>query len=381
MSQTIVIVGSGLAGYSLAKEFRQLNKEADVVLITADRGDYYSKPQLSTALNVGKSAGDLLMNTAEQMAEKLQITVVPNKTVRNIDRENKRVLADHYECQYDQLVLALGADKLSVPLDGSGVADVQSVNTLEEYEVFRTWLEGKKRIGILGSGLVGCEFANDLANGGYEVEVMAPDHYPLQRFVPEKIGVALQEALSEKGVNWHMCRFASEVNKVADGYEIIFDNMQKIKVDGVFSAIGLKSRTQLADQANLVVEKGVVTNELLQTSDPNIYAFGDCAQVCGQVLLHIAPLLICARALAKTLNGTPTAVHYPAMPILIKTPACPINTCPPYLHDNLDWKFTGQAPNLEAQCVDSADNLLGFALSGNTLRRRAELLKLLPDLF
>jgi len=148
MSQKIVIIGSGLAGYSLAKEFRQLNKEAEVVLITADRGDYYSKPQLSTALHVGKSAGDLLMSSAEQMAEKLQITVIQNKIIRNIDRDEKRVLADNYTCEYDKLVLAIGADKLSVPLDGSGVADVQSVNTLEEYEGFRAWLEGKKVLGI-----------------------------------------------------------------------------------------------------------------------------------------------------------------------------------------------------------------------------------------
>lgn len=377
----IVIIGSGLAGYSLAKEFRQLNKEAEIVLVTQDRGDYYSKPQLSTAFHLGKTASDLLMNTAAQMAQKLQIEVVANKAVHNIDRDEKRVLAEGYTCSYDQLVLAVGADKLMAPLSGDGAADVQSVNTLEEYEVFRSWLNGKKRIAVLGSGLVGCEFANDLATGGYDVEVMAPDHYPLQRFVPEKIGVALKDALSEKGVKWHLCRFASEVNSTADGYEVVFDNMEKIHVDGVLSAIGLTPRTQLAELANLVVEKGVVTNELLQTSDPNIFALGDCAQVCGHVLLHIAPLLACARALAKTLNGTPTPVHYPAMPILVKTPACAINVCPPYLQDHGQWTFTGDSPDLEAQCVDSAGNLLGFALSGNTLRRRVELLKLLPDLF
>ncbi len=381
MSQTIVIIGSGLAGYSVAKEFRHLNNEARIVLITADRGDYYSKPQLSTAFNAGKTVSDLVMNTAEHMSEKLDTTIVTNTLIRSIDRDHKKIIADAYECTYDQLVLALGADKLTAPLDGDALDTIQSVNTLEEYEKFRAWLEGKKRIGILGSGLVGCEFANDLTTGGYDVVVMAPDRYPLQRFVPEKIGRTLQDALTAKGVTWHLCHFATEVNKTATGYDVLLDDMRRVEVDGVFSAIGLRPHTQLAERAGLAVENGIVVNNVLQTSDPSIYALGDCAQVCGHSLLHIAPLLSCARALSKTLAGEPTEVHYPAMPIIIKTPICPIQTVFPQDSENCNWTFQGEAPNLEAQCLDSSGNLQGFSLTGNTLRRRAELLKLLQDLF
>lgn len=380
-SNKLVIIGSGLAGYSLVKELRQLKDQSEITLITADRGDYYSKPQLSTALGTNRSADDLIMNTAEDMAEKFQITVVPNTLIQHVDRDSKKVIGDRYECDYDTLVLALGADKLAVPLSGDGVADVQSVNTLEEYAQFRQWLDGKKHIGVLGAGLVGCEFANDLVNGGYEVTVIAPDHYPLQRFVPERIGRVLQDALVQKGVAFKLCRFATEVNTAVMGYEIVLDNMDKFEVDGVFSAIGLRPRTQLAELADLAVERGIVTNGLLQTSDPAIYALGDCAEVRGKVLLHIAPLLACARALAKTLHGVPTEVHYPAMPIVVKTPACPINTLVPSSVMDGEWQFTGDAPNIEAQFIDSTGNLEGFSLSGNTLRRRAELVKELPDLF
>jgi rubredoxin-NAD+ reductase len=380
-SKKIVIIGSGLAGYSLVKELRKINEQIEIVLVTADKGDYYSKPQLSTAMATNRSAEDLVMNTAAQMEEKFNITVVTEKLVQNIDRENKRIIANKYDCSYDQLVLALGADKLAVPLSGDGVDDVQSVNTLEEYAVFRQWLDGKKRIGILGSGLVGCEFANDLISSGYEVVVMAPDQYPLQRFVPDKIGHLLKDALSAKGVKWSFGHFATEIKKAGFGYEVLLDNMEKVEVDGVFSAIGLRPRTELADLVDIAVERGIVTNGLLQTSDPNIYAFGDCAEVRGKVLLHIAPLLACARALAKTLNGDPTEVHYPAMPIIIKTPACPLNVFVPVSTKSGDWQYSGDSPNVEAQFVDSTGNLEGFALSGSTLRRRAELVKELPDLF
>lgn len=374
MTQHIVIIGSGLAGYSLVKEFRALNKEAQITLITADRGDYYSKPQLSTAFGYNKTAADLLMNTAEQMAEKFSITVKNHCRVIGIDRDAKTVVGEGYECHFDQLILALGADKLQAPLSGDAAADTYSVNTLEEYESYRAWLNGKKRIAILGAGLVGCEFANDLIHAGFEVDVIAPDHYPLQRFVPKEVGQALQAALTELGVKWHLCRFPAELNHAVQGYQLLLDNMKALEVDGVVTAIGLRPTTQLAESAGLSVERGIVTNELLQTSDDSIYALGDCAEVNGQLHLHIAPLLTCARALAKTLAGTPTAVAYPPMPIIVKTPACSINTLPPVTTESGVWQFEGKAPNLVGQCVNDAGKLIGFVLSGDTMRRRAELM-------
>ena len=86
----------------------------------------------------------------------------------------------------------------------------------------------------------------------------------------------------------------------------------------------------------------------------------------GEVRLHIAPLLACARALAKTLNGEPTEVAYPPLPIIAKLPACPINTCLPAMDTGGKWQFEGDAPNIEGRFIDAA---------GNTLRRRAELIK------
>ncbi len=378
---TIVIIGSGLAGYSVVKEFRTLDKETPIVMITADQGDYYSKPQLSTALTMGKRAEQLNMGTAVDMADKFNIEIKTQTKIIGIDRDKQVVIGDDFHQPYAKLVLALGADKLTAPLTGDGVDDVQSVNTLEEYDAFRAWLGDKKSIAIIGAGLVACEFANDLANVGVRVTMIAPDHYPLQRFVPEQTGRVLESALTDKGVTWHLCRFATEVHRVDNGFNIVLDNMESITVDGVFSATGLVPKTQLACTAELKVERGIVVNAELQTSDPNIYALGDCAEVNGYVLQHIAPLLACARALAKTLSGISTEVTYPAMPIIVKTPACPMSCYPPVDAQQGVWQFSGVAPDLEGQFIDSGGNLAGFALSGNTLRKRAEFMKQLPDLF
>lgn len=381
MNSSIVIIGSGLAGYTVAKEFRALDKETSVTLITADNGDFYSKPQLSTAFSYKRDASQLVMNTAEDMSHKLNIKILTRSTIVKIDRHAKKIFFQDGELSYSQLILALGAEKLLPPFKGNAVGEVQSVNSLEDYATFRYWIEGKEKIAVIGAGLVGCEFANDLATAGYQVTIVAPEEYPLARFVPEKIGLMLKKALSALGVCWQFGHLVNEVNHQDQGVVLTLDDATKLHVDGVISAVGLRPRTELAIEAGLEVAKGIVVNPYLQTSDESIFALGDCAEVNGHLLLHIAPLLAAARALAKTLTGERTAVHYPAMPIIVKTPACPINVFQPYSAPNGKWHYTGDEAGIEAQLLDSKGKLIGFVVTGNQLRRRTELIKELPDLF
>lgn len=376
---SIVIIGSGLAGYSLAKEFRQLNSQTPVILITADRGDYYSKPQLSTALAADRDVAQLVMNTASQMAEKFNMTVLTHTEITHIDCTAKKVVWSNGELIYGRLVLALGADVVHPPLIGDGANAVKSVNTLEDYEDFRDWLSCKKRIALLGSGLVGCEFANDLLSAKIAIDVISPDVYPLSRFVPEKIGRVFQQALSEVGVNWHLGCVPLGIDRKDQGYLVQLSDDQSIEVEGVFSAVGLRPRTKLAEQAGLAVSKGISVDRYLKSSNPYIYALGDCVNVAGLLLQYIAPLLVCSRSLAKTLAGVPTEVHYPLMPIIVKTPACPMSMLPPPQGVQGSWVFEGDAPHMEAHFYDVSGKLRGFALTGNTLKKRAILIKEVVD--
>lgn len=376
---SIVVIGSGLAGYSLIKEFRQLDVTTPITLITADCGDYYSKPQLSTALAAGRDPAQLIMNTAEHMAAKFNITVLPQTTVRHIDCAAQKVVWHDGELNYGRLVLAIGADVVHPSLMGNAIETVKSVNTLEDYKDFRDWLVGKQHIAILGSGLVGCEFANDLNQAKIAVDILSLDLYPLSRFVPEPIGRIFQQALSELGVNWHLgCRPVG-VNYHASGYEIQLSDGRSIQADGVFSAVGLRARITLAEQAGLTISRGIVVDRYLRTSNPNVYALGDCAEVEAVMLQYIAPLLACSRSLAKTLSGTPTEVHYPPMPIVLKTPACAMSMLPPQPGIQGSWVFEGEAPHVEARFYDTRQMLRGFVLTGNTLKKRAILIKELND--
>ena len=132
----------------------------------------------------------------------------------------------------------------------------------------------------------------------------------------------------------------------------------------------MNPRLALAKAAHLDTGRGILVNYYLETSKPHIYALGDCAEVNGLVLLFIAPILQCSKALAKTLNGERTLVQYPAMPISLKTPACPIVICPPPPNITGAWITEGKYPNLKARFVDDQGKMQGFALSGQAVKER-----------
>lgn len=373
--QAIVIVGSGLAGYTLLKEIRKRDTVTPVTLVTADDGAFYSKPNLSNALAAGKTAAVLAGASAEKMADDLNARVLAHTRVTAIDTQGRRIRTEHGELEYGKLVLALGADPFPHGLAGSGAAGVLAVNDLADYAAFRSAIDGKKRIAVLGGGLIGCEFANDLAHAGFAVDVVHLGGWPLERLLPVEAGQRLADRLAALGVRWHFGRSAKSVEQIADGYRLELDNGETIEADAVLSAIGLRPRTQLAQAAGIPVGRGIQTNGLLETGAANVYAMGDCAEVEGLNLPYVQPLMVQARALAATLAGTPTVVVYPAMPVMVKTPAHPVAVLPPRIGAAGSWKVECGETGICALHLDDNGRLQGFALTGSETGRRSALAK------
>ena len=158
MQHPIIIIGTGLAGYQLAREFRKINKESPLALITADDGRYYPKPEISTALTRGKSSDAIATATAEKMATDLNATIYTNHSVSAIDTVKKLISINDQLISYEKLVLACGADVINPQLKGDAAEDVLSINHIYHYTAFQERIKNKKTIAILGSGLIGCEF-------------------------------------------------------------------------------------------------------------------------------------------------------------------------------------------------------------------------------
>lgn len=381
MTAPIIIIGTGLAGYQLARDIRKINQQIPLTLITADDGRSYPKPQLSTALTQGKTSNSLATATAETMASQLNATIITHTVVDAIDPNTKTLRLHHETLHYDKLVLACGADVIKAPIEGNAIDAILSVNHLHHYAAFETLIKNKKKIAILGAGLIGCEFANDLSNANYEVHIIAPCNAPLDLLIPESIGKLLQIALADQGVQFHLPSIATQMNKTEKGYELLLSDGKKLEVDVVLSAIGLKPHLSLAETAGIKTQRGIVVNRYLETSIEDIYALGDCAEVEGHVLPYIAPILQCSKSLAKTLNGERTAVDYPAMPVVVKTPAHPIVVCPPPKNMKGQWKIETEHNSTKALFFNEANQLVGFVLTQEAIKERAALAKQLPTLF
>jgi len=374
----IVIIGSGLAGYTLARELRKRDKAVPITLITADHGGFYSKPMLSNGYASGRAPESLVTSTAESMASQLGITVLPNTIVTAIDRGSRTLTTSSSMLTFGRLVLALGADPIRLPIDGDGAAAVMSVNDWSDYLAFRARADAANRVLVIGAGLIGCEFANDLCLGGKSVTVVDIAEQPLGRLLPPKSADVLRSGLAAAGVIWHLGKTVARIDRTDDAFVVTLSDGAVLTVDVVLSAIGLRPRVALATEAGLLVNRGIVVDRRLCTNDPAIFALGDCAEVDGLVLPYVMPIMQAARALAPILCGEDTPVVYPAMPVVVKTPNMPAVVAPPIGTDGGAWVEETDATGARARFLDASGRMTGFTLLGAATADKAAWTKELP---
>ena len=374
----ITIIGTGLAGYTVARELRKLDKNCPLRIITADDGHFYSKPMLSNAFAQNKTPESLVITPVEQMAKQLNAEILTQSNITQISPQQHTFHINEKSLEYSQLVLASGADPIRLPLSGTAVDKVLSVNNLIDYTHFRVALWDAKRVVIMGAGLIGCEFANDLQPAGFTVTLIDLAPQALGRLVPDAVGLALQQALQNLGVTLHFGKAVNSIDSTDTGYRLTLTDNSVLEADVILSAIGLRPRTELAAAAGLSVERGIVVDRYLKTSAEDIYALGDCVQVEGLILPFVMPLMSAARAVAKTLAGQSTPVTYPAMPVVVKTPACPIVVSPPATTLEGKWQVEGEGQDIRALFYTPTRQLGGFVLTGTKVAEKNALTKELP---
>ncbi len=378
MSAPVVIIGTGLAGYNLAREFRKLDPQTPLLLITADDGRSYSKPLLSTGFAANKNAENLGMATAGAMAEQLNAEIRTHTRVTRLDPAHRRVWIGNEPVPYRDLVLAWGAQTIRVPVEGDAADAVYPINDLHDYGRFRAAAAGKRRVLILGAGLIGCEFANDLLQGGHEVDLVAPSEQVMPGLLPLQAAEAVKRGLEGIGARFHLGATLERLQRSTDGLQATLSDGSQRACDLVVSAVGLRPRTELAAEAGLEVKRGIVVDRLLKTSAEHVYALGDCAEVEGLSLLYVMPLMAGARALAKTLFGNPTFVSYGPMPVTVKTPACPVVVSMPAVGSAGSWSVEARGNDVKALYLGACGELLGYALTGAAVQERLALNKQLP---
>ncbi|TGP45310.1 FAD-dependent oxidoreductase [bacterium M00.F.Ca.ET.230.01.1.1] len=432
--QPVIIIGSGMAGYTLARELRKLTTSLPIVMVCQDSGDSYAKPTLSNAYAQNKLADSIANASAAKMAETLNLTLLNFHQVTDINADEQVIVvrslvneASQTTLAYRDLVLATGAHSRLLPNLAVNHQTIFAVNHLDEYKSFRQRLNTLKsqksapvKVAIIGAGLIGCEFANDLIgqNTGNQtaditVAVFDKAALPLAQQLPSEAGIMLQDALTQSGVAFYLGTDITSITTNIDTSDnatvtISFDKdkqSQTFEADIVLIAIGLVANTDLAASANIAiassqhinptithlprtVQQGIKVDAYLATSAKHIYAIGDCANVMGSYMPYVMPLMNQAKALAKTLadpNMAPTKVAYPAMPVAIKTPSLPLVVLPvsgQYSDDQLDWQTTPTTDGMvmTAHPKDDSNSILGFVLAGKeAAKQRLTLTKQVAD--
>lgn len=392
----LIVIGAGLAGWTTVREFRKLDRTTPVLVITADSGDFYAKPSLSNAFAQRRSPDQLVTTPADTMAASLQVSLWAHSRVLSIDPAARTVSTATGARPYRQLVLATGAQAIRLPLAGDAADQVVSVNSLDDFARLHAGLTGSgvdrnpgapanetrraRQVLIMGAGLIGCEFANDLASAGYQVKVVDPAARPMAALLPPEAAVALQAALCDLGVGWHFgktvkaVRHAHRTESEADlaPLRVELSSGESLAADLVLSAIGLRADTALAQAAGLACERGIVVDRQLQTSAPDIFALGDGAQYASagnRTLPFVMPIMNAAKALARTLSGSGTGLIFPPMPVTIKTPALPIVVLTPAPLHTTTWQ--AREPGLW-HALDTQGLPRGFVLTGPQTSRRGE---------
>ena len=395
--QPLIIIGAGLAGWTTIREFRKLDAATPIILVTSDDGDFYAKPSLSNAFAQKRTPDQLVSTPAAKMVETTNVTLMAHSTVVALDTTAKTVTVtssgDTQTLVYSQLVLATGAEAIRVPIAGDAAAQVQSINTLDDFRSFYSALGphtisadnsqiDSKIVLIMGAGLIGCEFANDLVHGGHRVVVVDPSDRPLSTLLPMAAGQQLQAALGALGIAWHFGTTVQAVDASGGQLKVTLANGQALAADAVLSAIGLRANTALAAAAGIACERGIVVDTQLQTSAAAVYALGDCAQYASagqRTLPYVMPIMNAARALAATLAGIATPLAFPLMPVAIKTPALPIVVSPPNPGQAGDWTADAEDETIVGSVwrfVDAQQAVRGFVLTGKQTARRMELSKI-----
>lgn len=273
--ESVVIVGSGAAGAVAAEELRRLGYDGPISLI--GRETPVDRPNLSKDYLAGTAQEDWIPLRSEQFYADADIDLIQEQ-VAGIDREARTVqLANGDSIGYGALLLATGAEPRHIPVPGADLPHVYYLRTFADTKAIISALEDAKRAVIIGAGFIGLEVAASLRQRDIDVTVVAPEEVPLAMLIGDALGRFVQSFHEEHGVEFRLGRGVSEIG--AD--DITLDDGTSVAADLVVVGIGVVPRTDLAEAAGLDVDKGVLVDDHLRTSDDHIWAAGDIARYPG----------------------------------------------------------------------------------------------------
>jgi nitrite reductase (NADH) large subunit len=368
--EKLVIVGNGMAGGKLAEEILARSSGRYSITVVGDEPcGNYNRIKLVVRLKEAHLP-DFFLNTPEWYGQN-GIQTFLGRTVTAIGRQAKTVMLNSGETlAYDRLVLATGSRPFVPPVKGLDMPGIFALRRVEDLERVLDFLPGKSQVMVVGGGLLGLELALMLRLLGKQVTVSHLMPTLMEMQLPEQAGLFLKRHLEDLGIRFVMGTYITDLlGSTAGVEESLFKDGTACKTEAVFFNCGIRPNTDLARAAGLVFNKGIAVNERLQTSDPDIFACGECTEYKGETWGLVAPVYEQARVLAAILCGGPdTYVPSAPSPARLKSdiPVLSMGKFKPGPGDEVTL-FTDPVAGIYKQLVSRDKRLLGAVLVGEDL--------------
>jgi len=307
MRKKLVLIGNGMAGVRTVEELLKADPNLyEITIIGKEPYPNYNRIQLSSVLQGDKKLDDIFLNSYSWYANN-GITLHTGEAATEIDRRRKLVLTDKgREIPYDKLIVATGSLPYMLPLPGADKEGVIAFRDIKDCETIMETARHYRKAVVIGGGLLGLEAARGLLNLNMDVTVVHIFHHLMERQLDETAAMMLQAELEKQGMRFLLQKNTEKILGRKRVTGVMFSDGTTEKADLVVMAVGIRPNVELAKKSGLEVNRGIVVNDYLQTSDPDIYAVGECAEHREIVYGLVAPLYEQGQVLAKHLAGVPT---------------------------------------------------------------------------
>ena len=376
MRQKLVVIGNGMApGRALEKLFELTPEAYDVTIFNAEPRVNYDRIMLSPVLSGEKSYEEIVIH-GDGWYVQHGITLYKGHKVVEIDRTNRTVTSSQgVTVSYDKLIIATGSLPIVIPVPGHDLAGVLTYRDLDDVHAMLLAAKQGGRAVVIGGGLLGLEAAAGLKEQGMDVTVLHLMPTLMERQLDTAAGHLLQKAVEARGIR--VVTKASTKALIGSDIQlgpprvtaVQLDDGTTIPADIVVMAVGIRPNAGLAKAAGLEMNRGIVVDPGMATSDPDIFALGECAEFDGQVFGLVAPLYEMANILAARLAGDATACFHPsATATKLKVTGINLFSAGDFAEakDREEIVLRDAARNVYRRLVLQNDRLIGVVLFGDT---------------
>ncbi|HZH59577.1 MAG TPA: nitrite reductase large subunit NirB [Metabacillus sp.] len=380
MKQRLVVIGNGMAGVRCIEEILKQNTELyDITIIGSEPHVNYNRILLSSVLQGETTFSEITINDKEWY-KKHQITLYSGETAIKIDSKLKVITTDKKKIiPFDKLILATGSSPFVLPLPGVEKPGVVTFRTIEDCKGILEASKQFKKALVIGGGVLGLEAARGLLNLGLDVTVVHNTDYLMQRQLDAKASRMLQKQLEQQGIRCLLGKVTKEISGTDRVEEVEFTDGTKIEADLVVMSVGVVPNISLAKESGILTNRGIVVNDFMETSIPDIYAVGECVEHNGVVYGLVKPLYEQGEVLAKSICGKPVEGYKGSvLSTSLKVPGIDLFSVGEFEEDESTKTLTmlNEVEDIYKKLVLQGDIIVGAILYGET-RQQSKVLDMI----